>query len=382
MTRSSRRASVLAAVLLGTACGWEGEVVDGLAVRTRTARPGVGGRLRVEAPVDDDVVSLQLVAVTPGANDRGYVAAVELADGTQPYFAEDLWDASRNRTNAAFASAVPTMSWPIDGSDPPLGVDPVVFRLVFDQVPSVDLTLVGKVDDDLTAGVLRIDLVFAGNLEDDDNLRSGTEAAIAHWQDTLYAAGGPGRVGIELVVQERTWDGVADLTSPGYGDYDVYREALADKPLRAVTLLVVNRVLEGVGVYGVSGGIPGSLVASDRSVVVASALEAAGSDRKFSDAEVVLFGETMAHEVGHYLGLFHPAELGDATGAVSTWDALGDTPECGTDRSCADALGGNLMFPTPLCANVSVGGGCAEYQRQQVLTADQRDVIHRHVAVE
>ncbi len=66
----------------------------------------------------------------------------------------------------------------------------------------------------------------------------------------------------------------------------------------------------------------------------------AGSDGLFDDAEVEQLGITLAHEVGHYLGLMHPVE--------ETWDeydALDDTPFCTDTRSCDHDLATNLMFP-------------------------------------
>jgi hypothetical protein len=61
------------------------------------------------------------------------------------------------------------------------------------------------------------------------------------------------------------------------------------------------------------------------------------------------FGRTLAHEIAHYLGLFHVSE---ADGTVL--DNLADTPECrpaqdagrnGLDREdCAEHGADNLMF--------------------------------------
>ena len=60
-----------------------------------------------------------------------------------------------------------------------------------------------------------------------------------------------------------------------------------------------------------------------------------------------MFGETLAHEIGHYSGLFHPVECDyDCT---LEWDALADTPECMGWRDCEAELGTNLMFPYPVC---------------------------------
>ena len=81
-------------------------------------------------------------------------------------------------------------------------------------------------------------------------------------------------------------------------------------------------------------------------------------------------GETMAHEAGHYLGLFHPVET-----SYALWDALDDTPECDDSAACAAALGTNLMFPYPVCA-------FSECEEQGLLTPKQVGVMHRYVGVD
>ena len=82
----------------------------------------------------------------------------------------------------------------------------------------------------------------------------------------------------------------------------------------------------------------------------------------------------MAHEVGHYLGLFHPAEL-PVGGVVKSWDALDDTTECLTGSECDAKLGTNLMYPTPLCDSTP----CTP---QAQVTPQQQGVVHRYVGVE
>jgi hypothetical protein len=101
----------------------------------------------------------------------------------------------------------------------------------------------------------------------------------------------------------------------------------------------------GSGVLGISGGIPGSpglLGVTHAGVSVAYGLLK-------DDAETL--GIVMAHEGGHYLGLFHPTE---ATGKA--FDPLDDTPECPASKfdkngdgrvdhvECADAGTSNMMF--------------------------------------
>ena len=72
-------------------------------------------------------------------------------------------------------------------------------------------------------------------------------------------------------------------------------------------------------VMGLSGGIPGPPleVGTRRSGVVVSLRPSGGPD---------LLGRLIAHEVGHFLGLFHTIEQATATGTVIT-DNLPDTPD-------------------------------------------------------
>jgi len=96
------------------------------------------------------------------------------------------------------------------------------------------------------------------------------------------------------------------------------------------------------GVLGVSAGIPGAagVHGSQGTGLVFSANSLRGADG------ARLVGQTLAHEVGHFLGLFHTTEQ-QGGGA----DQLADTPECprdigGGNPRCPDSS--NLMFPIAL----------------------------------
>ena len=71
---------------------------------------------------------------------------------------------------------------------------------------------------------------------------------------------------------------------------------------------------------------------------------------------------TCAHEVGHYLGLYHTSEHDGGA-----HDPIADTPECASgDGACPD--GDNVMFWT--------GGGA-----RRLFTAGQGAVMRRHPLV-
>ncbi len=125
------------------------------------------------------------------------------------------------------------------------------------------------------------------------------------------------------------------------------------------------------GTLGIAAGIPGALGVPD---TAGSGVVVAVDGHKLQDGtlDVNTLGETMAHEAGHLMGLFHTTE---ATG--DSFDVVDDTPECDArthdkDRDgavyaeeCTDADGKNFMF--------WVSG---EF-RQTELTPGQADVLNR-----
>jgi hypothetical protein len=135
-------------------------------------------------------------------------------------------------------------------------------------------------------------------------------------------------------------------------------------------LVVVGESFDNApDVLGFSGNVPGSTLPGPRSAIVISWLNNAGVDGEFDDEEIRLFSETLAHEAGHYLGLYHPVEL-----EFSHWDALNDTEECNSMLLCQQNLKDNLMFPYPVC----MGTSCII---QDQLSIQQSAVLHRNVGL-
>jgi hypothetical protein len=180
-----------------------------------------------------------------------------------------------------------------------------------------------------------------------------------------------GNVGVTLTetFHDTSLDPNLGFTYTGDNSIAVLTEDYGDD---AMVLIVGEQILDEVETFGISAGIPGTVASSDLTFVVISWLIHAGVDGAFSPEEIDIMGETMAHECGHYSGLYHPVEFG-----FEYWDALDDTPECGGYYGCEDDLGDNLMFPYPVC-DYYYGGGCVA---QEVLSGQQQGVLNRYMGV-
>ncbi len=101
-------------------------------------------------------------------------------------------------------------------------------------------------------------------------------------------------------------------------------------------------------VLGLSSAIPGPIESTPKSASVIGLLAHAGPDGSFDGTEQRVLGETIAHEAGHYLGLFHPVDI-RSSDSFSGRDPLGDTPICRSEQECVDkGLAANPMFPRPV----------------------------------
>ncbi len=139
------------------------------------------------------------------------------------------------------------------------------------------------------------------------------------------------------------YDLVASSTSPG----STKEEALSVN----VFLIDDFNISEAPGLLGVSTGIPG----------VAGLHGNSGAGLVFSTASLGddnrQLGQTMAHEIGHFLGLRHTTEHG-----LGVHDPITDTPECLNPQFaalCPDS--GNFMFAFALGGQQTGVTGGQEY---------------------
>lgn len=365
------RPSVVALLTLLAACGSSpaSERLDG-GLRHVWGVLETNGRGEGRFVVDvEEGETAMLVTGAVAAPHRTHVRDLQVPAGELVFDAFAQYDTPRNKTNAGFVASVASLNWPVLNADAQLS--PGRWRVGVGTLDgdgewarselAVDVLL--KRDPDLTSGSLLASVILTGGVADDPELLRATEAALDHWA-AIYA-----RHGIH-VRWELFEHPTGDLRPPSVGSEADYEEISAATPMRSVNVVIAERIVGFDDVYGMSGDIPGPLVSSSRSAVIVSTLLAGGPDGVFSQQEERLYGETLAHEVGHYLGLFHPVEI-DYAG----WDAIEDTPECAEEAECLSRLSGNLMFPYPVCDQA----GCMP---QDLLTSEQRAVAHGHVAVD
>ena len=229
------------------------------------------------------------------------------------------------------------------------------YRYVEDVL--VDYTVQTKTDHNLDEGVVKVRLVWAEGLDTRNDLQVAVEGALVRWSEVWAAAG----LTIEVTEVSSDLDPELNVDSVAPFPNDAVDYGGEDDD---VTVVIGETINDIRGLYGQSGGVPGTLVSTANSAVYISWLTNAGRDGEFEEFEVLLLGETMAHEVGHYLGLFHPVEA-----TYDYYDALEDTVECTSYSKCEGQLGENLMFPYPLCS-------FTDCEPQGELTDDQGAVMN------
>jgi hypothetical protein len=340
----------------------------GVVAETTQGTTPSSGRLKIPIQVSGGV--FQVDALRP---DGGYLSLEYIDDpsGNRLLDWEDWSRSKQSLTDAVFIYDNSTIiNWPIREEDGPLvsGEYVVTVGAVdedyrYEEGVEVQSTLLQRADSDFAKGTFRVLVVLDSEIEQDISLREPIEASLVYWKE-LY-----GRYGVTLEYRTLFWDLETNLPATGWGDAlyeELYQQASAGE-----TVVVVGEIIDGdKWLYGEAGGIPGALVPTKRSAVAVSWLTCAGSDGVYSEEDVLFLGETMAHEVGHYLGMYHPVES-----SYNFWDAIEDTPECTTWQECEADMGDNLMFAYPLCDR---NGVC---QRQDVLSDDQIGIVQRNLAV-
>lgn len=367
------------AVLALVGCGEDKDVaapgVDGRAagvsVDVYTATSDRDGYVEVPVDVAEGQVFQVVVEARAGLLSTDYAIA---PSGRAAFDWEDWYESTESLTGALWPTTQQTsFDWPVRSEDGPLEEGTWTVKVAtlnrdweYDADVDVDVSVLVRDEPDAGAGTLHGVIAYAGGLEEDPEIVAGVEAA-ADWWIEIY-----GRIGITLEVEYTTIDLEADLGWADDGEDAV--AALTDGEAAWSTLVVVGDTISGDDwLYGQAAAIPGAYTSTPRSVVYLSWVAHAGANGELTEGEVYQMGETMAHEVGHFLGLFHPVE--DAGDQEWTWfDAVEDTQQCSSWERCEDALGTNLMFPYPVCYT--------RCERQVDLTEGQAAVANQWIGVE
>lgn len=236
--------------------------------------------------------------------------------------------------------------------------------------------VIAKNDPNLNAGTLRVNVFYFGTEAQKGSTKTAVDTAIGIWRDIYRNSRA-----ISLDVREFDISGTGILPLPPIGStFYLDNITAANVPQDAVNVFLGEDIsadgttIPGnpLGAFGVAPTIPGAAVPTTRSAVAVSLIEHEMGDGVFDNDETALLGETLAHEVGHYLGLFHPVEFDFLTGTFSEGDSLSDTINCTTSGECvAQGTAENNMFPTPVTGVV-----------QRDMTSEQRGVMNLQVLVD
>ena len=274
------------------------------------------------------------------------------------------------------AGAVNTLNYPTRGADTAAISGTYLQALLIEPSGSFSGSLIAKNDSDFSAGTLNVNIHLVGSEAQTGSTLAAINNAIAIMEQ-IYAP-----IGVTMNVL--TFDVSSDsgvVPNPIVGSSFISTNVTASGVPRTALNIFVGETISADGttvpgnelsfVLGVSSSIPGPAIATDFSAVAISIIAHQGPDGQFSAEEQGIFGETFAHEGGHYLGLFHPVETSFG-GGFSMDDPLTDTPTCGTTSECVAAgIASNVMFPVPVSG-----------QTQRNLTSDQGGVVNRQVLVD
>ncbi len=237
---------------------------------------------------------------------------------------------------------------------------------------TITFTINAKADTNLATGRLKVNIFYVGEVGQDASAKAAIAGAMGTFQHIYRDA-----AAVAVEITEINIDGPTVVPSPFDGD-SFYLSASRTASSPAVNIFVGGDIegASGGDLLGISGGIPGPGIPTRRSGVAISLVGGAGPDGRFSDEDLRVLGETMAHESGHFAGLFHPVDFSGQS--VDGEDPLSDTPVCSVLFDCASNtnLITNLMFATP----VSDGNGGLIPQDQ--LSPQQRAVVNRYAVVD
>ena len=336
-------------------------------ITTQTVTTDSSGLADIEIDLESGESSFMVTGVAGSNSVLTSLEYITAPDGEEVVRWQDWYNSRESLTYAFFPAENSTVNWPVREEDGPLtdgswtvtvgAYGASSYNYLGDE--ELEMTIHKKWDPDLTEGTVKAVILYADGLQDEKDLTNAVAYAVEEWANIWS------QIGLTLEYRIVNTDLSTTLSDPSYGSAQL-EEASTYAEDNEVVVLIGESLAGDMWTYGVSGNIPGALSVTQNSGVVISWLAAAGASGVFNDTTLDIFAETMAHEVGHYMGLFHPVEDG-----WEYWDALADTEQCSTGTTCYRDLGSNLMFPYPICS----GNSC---DRQNELTDDQGGVLNRY----
>lgn len=192
-----------------------------------------------------------------------------------------------------------------------------------------------------TDGIIDLELVVVDGVDvsEDEILAAGRAAAEA------FAGSGELSIG---EISFHTTDAVPPSIDGVGEEIDALRALELGTSERAISVFFIADFLDDPGALGEAGGIPGPI--GVRGTAASGVTLSIDAHRYDGEVDVQMLGETLAHEVGHQMGLFHTSESDGVE-----HDYLPDTPECPASRDsdddgevsaeeCLDLGGDNMMF--------------------------------------
>jgi hypothetical protein len=345
--------------------------LEGLQTCWNTGRTNNQGILPVTVNVNSGAGAFLLTAFVTG-DAYPSVEAIRSTSGGRELYWEDWYTSDYNLTAGILPLGNEMMiNWPVRAEDPSLSADKYTVDVAVIDAEGYyklgeDVTYYTQVkqDDNFSTGTVNVRIVYVDDLGENTTITEATEDAVEIWR-AIWST-----YGLTLSVDYDTRPEVdAALPAMSRGSSDV-NEISASGSDADVTVLIGDTVGGTTQIYGESGGIPGTLVEGKQSAVALSWITNAGGDGTFNNDDIQVYGETLAHEVGHYMGLFHPVDFNG--NRPQYWDALADTDECTSSNNCDASLGENNMYPYPVCQGFN---NCLE---QQTLSTGQAGVLHRY----
>jgi hypothetical protein len=278
----------------------------------------------------------------------------------------DLIEGGRYTTR--FAREVPGLVDWLYPNTPTLAMEPGEYRLLLrGETPDggklnedVEVRFYTKKKQDFDTCGIHLDFLVDKQAIDSADFEAAVDRSVV-WVNNLYAP-----MGIRVLDYQ-----ITQITLPHPNvdptmivsvtkDVDnVLAQARATGSVRADAVhVIVVRAIGGSEPAGYSMGLPGpfDVDRSNAAVLVSTDAYTSGG---FLDVDGL--SSTIAHEVGHYLGLYHTSE---STGTQH--DPLPDTPEC-TGAVCTPEFDNNIMTAGGGANRMSVTDGQAFVMRQHPL---------------